>query len=64
VSRWIGAGLLFQGGMALAMAVSFQRTHLDTLNSQVTTAIVLGVVVFELIGPYAALAALGRRRRR
>jgi len=64
VSRWIGAGLLFQGGMALAMAVSFQRTHPDTLNSQVTTAIVLGVVVFELIGPYAALAALGRRRRR
>lgn len=64
VSRWIGAGLLFQGGMALAMAVSFQRTHLQTLDSQVTTTIVLGVLIFELIGPYAAMAALRRRRRR
>jgi hypothetical protein len=63
VSPLIGAGLLFQGGMALAMAVSLQRTHLSALDSQVTTTIVLGVVVFELAGPAIAAAVLGRRRR-
>lgn len=61
VNPLIGGGLLFQGGMALAMAVSFQRTHLAQLDSQVTTSIVLGVVVFELIGPAVAVRALARR---
>jgi hypothetical protein len=64
VSPLIGTGLLFQGGMALAMAIGFQRTHLETLDSQVTTTIVLGVVVFELLGPQIARAVLGGRRRR
>jgi Sodium/hydrogen exchanger family len=64
VSPLIGAGLLFQGGMALAMAISFQRTHLEALDSQVTTTIVLGVVAFELSAPWLAEALLGGRRRR
>jgi hypothetical protein len=51
VSPWIGAGMLFQGGMALAMVLSFQRTHLAALDSQVTTTIVLGVVASGLLGP-------------
>lgn len=63
VDRWIGSGLLFQGGMALAMAIGFQRTHLAVLDSQVTTTVVLGVVVFELLGPATAVAVLARRRR-
>ena len=64
VSPLIGAGMLFQGGLALAMAISFQRTHLAALDSQVTTTVVLGVVLFELAAPYAVRAALRRRRRR
>ncbi|HKI99241.1 MAG TPA: cation:proton antiporter [bacterium] len=64
VSPLIGAGMLFQGGMALAMAISFQRTHLAELDAQVTATIVLGVVVFELLGPSVADAVLGGRRRR
>ncbi len=63
ISPLIGAGMLFQGGMTLAMAVSFQRTHLAALDHQVTTAIVVGVIVFELIGAPVAGRVLSRGRR-
>jgi hypothetical protein len=63
VSPYIGAGLLSQGGMTLTMAVSFQQAHLGTLDSEVTTTVVLGVIVFELIAPPVVGAVLGRRRR-
>ncbi len=62
VSPLIGAGMLFQGGMALAMVVSFQRTHLAELDHQVATTIVVGVVVNELLGPLVAGLVLGGRR--
>jgi len=62
VSPWIGGGLLFQGGMALAMAVSFERTHQSVLAHQVTTTIVVGVVVSELLAPLITRAVLARGR--
>lgn len=61
ISPWIGAGLLFQGGMALAMAVSFSRGWDGPLARQVTTAIVVAVVINDLVGPLIAGALLGRR---
>src|SRR3990172_4948014 len=60
VSPYIGAGLLFQGGMTLAMAVSFQQAHPGTLHSQVTTTVVLGVIGFELIVPFVLGRAVTR----
>lgn len=62
-SPLLGAGMLYQGGMALAMAVSFQSLHADALDRQATTAVVVGVVVFELAAPWIAQAALAGRRR-
>jgi hypothetical protein len=58
----IGAGLLFQGGMALAIAVSFERAQGADLALQVTTTLVLAVVINELLGPFLAGVVLGRRR--
>lgn len=58
---WLGAGLLFQGGLALAIAVSFEHTHGAALAHQVTTTIVMAVVVNELTAPLVTGWALGER---
>lgn len=62
-SPWIGTGMLFQGGMTLAVAVSFQHAFPISLEQQVTAAIVLGVLAGDLLAPLLAGLALGDRRR-
>ena len=61
LSPWIGAGLLFQGGLAMTLAISFVRSDGSTLLHEVATAVVVTVLVSELLAPYAAARALGRR---
>lgn len=62
VSPLIGMGLLFQGGLALALAVSFERTHESLLTHHVATTIVLAVLVNEVVGPLLAQLTLAGRR--
>ena len=62
ISPWIGTGMFFQGGMALAIAVSFQHAFPIPFEQQVTAAIVMGVLVGDLLAPPLAGLALGARR--
>jgi len=59
----IGSGLLFQGGMTLAMAVNFEQIHGNPLAPQVATTVVVAVVVNDWLGPVVANRALRKRRR-
>ncbi len=58
-----GGAMLFDGGIVLAVAVAFQRTHGSDLTQTALTAVVLGVIINELIAPAAASAVLTRARR-
>ena len=64
ISPLIGAGLLFQGGMALAMAVSYDHSHGDSMVHQVTTTILVAVVINDLMAPFIAGGVLGARRQK
>lgn len=63
VSKAIGVGLLFQGGMTLAIVVSLEHAYKE-LSAYVTTTIVLSVLVNELITPIIAGKVLAARRHR
>ena len=54
-------GLLFQGGMVLAILVSLAHAYPGDISQQVVTTIVLSVVVNELIAPSIASAVLDGR---
>lgn len=63
LNPWLGAGMLFQGGMALALAVSFQRNQQAAWASSIVTAILVSVVINELLAPVVSSFVLGRRRK-
>jgi Kef-type K+ transport system membrane component KefB len=70
VSKAIGVGLLYQGGLTLAIVVSLEHAyrvdfeHAGTrISPYVTTTIVFAVLVNELIAPLLAGRVLGARRR-
>ena len=60
----IGSGLLFQGGLTLAIAVNLERTHVSALPHQVATIVVVAAIINDLIGPTIAARLLGRRGSR
>jgi len=55
-----GLGLLGQGGMAIAMAINYERLYHSPISSLVVTTLILGVVVNELVGPSLASIPFGR----
>lgn len=55
-----GLGLLGQGGMAIAMAINYERLYQSPISSLVVTTLILGVVVNELVGPSLASIPFGR----
>lgn len=59
-----GLGLLGQGGMAIAMAINYERLYQSPISSLVVTVLILGVVANELIGPTLAAIPFGREPRR
>ena len=63
VSPMLGSGLVFQGGMGLAIAVHLELTAGVPLAGLFMTTVVLAVVLNDLIGLPIAVLALARRRR-
>jgi len=63
IRPWIGGGLIYQGGMALAIAVSFDRLHQLTNAHHITTAVVLAVLINEIIAGWIGAVALQERKR-
>jgi hypothetical protein len=63
VSRQVGAGLLFQGGMSLVMAVHVDHSLQMNLTYIVMTTFVLAVFINDLAATSLARAALRRRTR-
>ena len=59
-----GFGLLGQGGMAIALAVNYQRAYPSSITSSVTTALILGVLANQLFGPFLASIAFGRPQQK
>lgn len=59
VSRWLGAALLPQAGVALGLAL-IAAERLPTESETVLTVTVVATVVFELAGPLLTRVALGR----
>lgn len=65
-SRALGAGMLFQGGMSLAVLISFMQIHGQDagLLSHAAATVVLSVIASELFAPFVTVKALGGRARR
>jgi hypothetical protein len=61
-SPLLGAGLIFDGGLVLAIAVTFARTHSHQLVDVAMTTVVLAVIVNELIAPALTMAFLGEKK--
>ena len=61
-SPLLGMGLIYQGGITLALAVSFNHIHPGQVPGSVLTALVLSVVANELLGPLLARRMLRRTR--
>ncbi len=57
IKKYLGLTLLPQAGVAIGMA-SQVAAHFPTLGSQVSTIVLAGVLVFELIGPVITKLAL------
>ncbi|MDH4246234.1 MAG: cation:proton antiporter [Deltaproteobacteria bacterium] len=62
VSPLIGTGLLFQGGMAVAMAVGFQQASHAYLADLVASVVLASVLVNDLLAPFLARWFLTRGR--
>ena len=54
----IGLALVPQGGMVLAMALSYEMTYKDPLAQALATLLILAVVVNLLVGPFLVRRAL------
>lgn len=59
----LGTGLVFQGGMGLAIAVHLELTAGAQVAGLFMTTVVLAVVLNDLVGLPIAVLALARRRR-
>ena len=57
IRKYLGLTLLPQAGVAIGMA-SMVASHFPTLGQQVSTIVLAGVLVFELIGPIITKIAL------
>ena len=62
VSKNVGAGLLFQGGMPLVVAVHVDHSFGEPLTNLVMTTFVLAVFLNDLVATAFARAALQPRR--
>jgi len=51
---FFGLGLLPQGGIPIAIAISYTHTFTDDFSRAVSSTIILAIVLNELIGPYFA----------
>lgn len=59
-----GLAMLGQGGLAIAMAVSYARVYDTAITPLVVTALIVGVMVNELLGPLAATVPFGPPKKR
>lgn len=62
VSPFIGAGMMSQGGMAVALAVSFRQGGFTSLADLVTSVVITVMFANDLLGPPLAQRVLGRRK--
>jgi len=56
----LGLGLVSQGGMALALAISFGQAYSGTLIDMAVTLVLLAGVISEFAGPWLAMGVLRR----
>ena len=61
LSPFLGAGMLFQGGLALALSVSFYRSQEVPWASTLFTGILLSVVLNELLAPWLTATVISRK---
>jgi hypothetical protein len=58
---YLGAALIAQGGMAVALTVSLQYQYPTPVTATITSAIIIGIICSEIIGPVLLITVLQAR---